>query len=89
MVHCDEIPPPLKFYENQLVLYTSSQVSHRFSNFIHSFRPASRKGRADVTVNIDPSEKYQEILGWGGAFTDSTGININSLSYPARDFLLR
>lgn len=32
------------------------------------------------TVTIDTSLKYQEILGFGGAFTDVTGINLARLS---------
>ena len=34
-------------------------------------------------------EKFQTILGWGGAFTDSAGINIDSLDVEAQDLLIR
>lgn len=40
-------------------------------------------------IIIDRSETYQEIYGFGGAFTDSTGFNVKSLSSGARDNLLK
>ena len=33
--------------------------------------------------------KYQEMLGIGGALTDSVGINLGTLSQPARENLLK
>ena len=32
-----------------------------------------------IQLKIDRSKKEQKIIGFGGAFTDATGININSL----------
>lgn len=46
------------------------------------------KNVPDVSIKIDANTKYQTILGWGGAFTDSTGININSLKGNVRQHLL-
>lgn len=43
----------------------------------------------DTVLNIDTSKKYQSILGFGGAFTDSAGINIKNLSEAAQDQLMR
>ena len=40
----------------------------------------------DVTVNRD--ERFQTILGFGGAFTDSTGINIAKLEPDAQQAIL-
>ncbi len=42
-----------------------------------------------ISVHINPSERYQSMIGFGGAFTDSAGINLASLSAGARDNLLR
>lgn len=42
-----------------------------------------------VSVVIDPSKTYQTVLGFGGAFTDSTGININALPERLQDDLIK
>ena len=44
---------------------------------------------ADVVFTIDRSKTYQSIIGFGGAFTDSTSMNILSLSEGAQDHLLK
>lgn len=40
-------------------------------------------------ITVDASIKHQTILGFGGAFTDASGINIATLSRPAQERLLR
>lgn len=42
-----------------------------------------------LTLNIDTSTRYQTILGFGGAFTDSAGMNIKNLSEATQDQLIR
>ncbi|XP_076620978.1 lysosomal acid glucosylceramidase-like [Colletes latitarsis] len=44
---------------------------------------------AESTLIIDETKKYQKVLGFGGAFTDSVGINIKKLSPATQDQLLR
>jgi glucosylceramidase len=39
-------------------------------------------------IVVNANDKYQTMMGWGGAFTDSTGINIDSLDEQAQDKLL-
>lgn len=38
---------------------------------------------------LDPTVTFQDIVGFGGSFTDATGININSLTTDAKKNLLR
>ncbi len=38
---------------------------------------------------MDWSRVYQEILGFGGSFTDAAGINFAKLSTEAQDRLIR
>ncbi|XP_072376443.1 putative glucosylceramidase 3 [Diabrotica undecimpunctata] len=40
-------------------------------------------------IVIDQNRIFQRIIGWGGAFTDSTGINIKSLSKNLQEKLIR
>ena len=39
------------------------------------------------TVVLDPQKKYQEMLGFGAAFTDAACYTFNRLAAPARDEL--
>ena len=49
-----------------------------------SWKPASKPG-TDSTVTIDPGTKYQDILGFGGAFTDATCYTFNRLDPGVRE----
>ena len=42
--------------------------------------------RMEVTVNRD--ERFQTVLGFGGAFTDATGINIAKLEPDAQQAIM-
>ena len=42
---------------------------------------------AASTIALDPNQKFQEMLGFGGAFTDATCYMFNQLSSPAREQL--
>ena len=37
----------------------------------------STNENGDYVISLLENERYQEILGFGGAFTDSAGFNIN------------
>ncbi|XP_076179658.1 lysosomal acid glucosylceramidase-like [Ptiloglossa arizonensis] len=40
-------------------------------------------------LTINKAKKYQTVLGFGGAFTDSVGLNIKKLSLATQDQLMR
>ncbi|XP_017795820.1 PREDICTED: glucosylceramidase-like isoform X2 [Habropoda laboriosa] len=44
---------------------------------------------ADATITVDSSKQYQTILGFGGGFTDSFGIDLSKLSPAAQEQLIR
>ncbi|GLV40110.1 Glucocerebrosidase 1b [Carabus blaptoides fortunei] len=44
---------------------------------------------ASNIIQIDPDTQYQEINGWGGAFTDTSGYNLNTLNKDARENVMR
>jgi glucosylceramidase len=46
-------------------------------------------GSAADTITLDPSKRFQEILGFGGAFTDAACYMFNSMPAGAREELLR
>ncbi|GLV40112.1 Glucocerebrosidase 1a [Carabus blaptoides fortunei] len=84
--HCDTIEPVTPLKTGQYLLYTSNKDGLRFNKTIGDFN--QHFIRSDVTIKIDHDTKYQTILGWGGAFTDSAGININALKGIVRQHLL-
>ncbi|XP_072391059.1 lysosomal acid glucosylceramidase-like [Diabrotica undecimpunctata] len=42
-----------------------------------------------ANIFVEPSILYQEVLGWGGAVTDSTVINVANMSATLQDYLIR
>ena len=42
---------------------------------------------AENAILLDPSKKFQEMLGFGAAFTDAACYTFNQLSAPAREEL--
>jgi glucosylceramidase len=44
-------------------------------------------GKEDNVISLDPGKKFQEMLGFGAAFTDAACFTFNRLSSPARDQL--
>jgi glucosylceramidase len=44
---------------------------------------------AGVHFTLNLTTKYQRIWGFGGAFTDAAGINIDSLSLKTKENLMR
>nr|CAD7456881.1 unnamed protein product [Timema tahoe] len=52
-------------------------------------RPLVSSIEVDATFQVDRATKYQEIIGFGGALTDSTAINIHSMSEAAGENILR
>jgi glucosylceramidase len=84
--HCDTIPRPEKVEQPQLLIYTSNKAGSRFEQTTGQFEQSDAP---DNQIRIDPAQKFQTILGWGGAFTDATGINIESLDEQLQETLLR
>lgn len=66
--------------------YTSNKSGLRFEKETANF---SKLGDSENKVVIRPDEKFQEIDGFGGAFTDSVGINILSLEEDIQNKLMR
>ncbi|XP_022911938.2 lysosomal acid glucosylceramidase-like [Onthophagus taurus] len=84
--HCDTVDPLEKLPSGQYVMYTSNLAGKRFFKEVADF--ASTSG-AKKHAEIDHSEKFQTIHGFGGAFTDATGINANLLDATTRNHLMR
>ncbi|KAK5649057.1 hypothetical protein RI129_003949 [Pyrocoelia pectoralis] len=76
--HCDEIAALDKPSNNAYFVHTSTESGLRMHMQEYQFEEFETND-SHVVITIDSSQLYQRIIGWGGAFTDATGININSL----------
>ena len=59
------------------------------TSLIHFNETFSGNSTKKQTLTIDISKRYQTILGFGGAFTDSTGINIAALPKDLGESIIR
>ncbi|CAG2110461.1 unnamed protein product, partial [Medioppia subpectinata] len=79
--HCDDLEPIEKTAAGVVTVYETSKSGHRFDKTVLNVGSnRGRKATKSQTITIDKSKGlYQRILGFGGAFTDSAGLNIKSL----------
>ncbi|KAK7486771.1 hypothetical protein BaRGS_00021918 [Batillaria attramentaria] len=83
--YCDTVPPLPKLPQGMVAVYTSSQAGDRLVLGNISFTNTS----TGVIYELHRNKTRQSIIGFGGAFTDSAGINIASLPQAAQDKLIR
>jgi glucosylceramidase len=77
--YCDNFPA-LQIPKSGLALvFETNKRGDRFKESSLKFEKNSTNSVKTQNITIDSSQKFQKILGFGGAFTDSTGINIKSL----------
>lgn len=96
--YCDEVPALGTLGSNQAAVYTSSQSGKRMERTTMNFKISGSKelggitiGSLDtnkITIKVNENVKNQTIFGFGGAFTDASGINMKRLSKGARDNLI-
>lgn len=88
--YCDDTPDndPRIPEDGTFYWYVSSKDGRRMSGSQGQFNSCNI-WNSGVKLNIDTSQTYQTILGFGGAFTDSVGINLNQLSADTQDQLMR
>lgn len=76
--YCDDLDPIVKQPKDTVVLFQSGKSGDRFKKSKLKFRTV-HSNQTNVNITIDRTKKLQKIVGFGGAFTDAGGININSL----------
>ncbi|XP_023312733.1 putative glucosylceramidase 3, partial [Anoplophora glabripennis] len=83
--YCDTVPE-LDVSTGKYQLYSTSKTKLGFYSTTGSFVESTDGEESSITV--DPDTKHQNIIGFGGAFTDSTGINIKGLPEEAQKNLI-
>ncbi|XP_076356538.1 lysosomal acid glucosylceramidase-like [Tachypleus tridentatus] len=87
--YCDTFRPQLKPTPAILTVYESNKEGKRFFETTMKFTYGSNlSGQYETVVVVNKSQKFQEVLGFGGAFTDAAGINIVSLPKEMQDMLI-
>ncbi|CAL8109725.1 unnamed protein product [Orchesella dallaii] len=88
--YCDTVDPINQVELGKYMQVFSDKSGARFAISEGSFSDvAPPENSTAVKVTIDRNVKYQEILGFGGAFTDAAGISIASLSQPLQEAILK
>lgn len=68
------------------VILTAKDTEYRLSPVTHLKKSAENKS---VDIRLNPSVHYQEILGFGGAFTESACYNLYRVSKSVREQALK
>lgn len=82
---CDSTPE-LDLPSGNFVHYESSESGARM---VRRNGVSSSSFTGHVTIDINAELTYQSIVGFGGAFTDATGINVMKLSADTREKLMQ
>ncbi|KAK3924976.1 Lysosomal acid glucosylceramidase [Frankliniella fusca] len=86
--YCDTLPQVQGAAPGKALVYTSSKAALRFDKEELTFT-MPLDGDDTQTLTVNRSETYQSVSGFGGAFTDSFGINLVALPDEAQELLLR
>ncbi|VDO66438.1 unnamed protein product [Heligmosomoides polygyrus] len=86
--YCDDVESVGDLRPGQAVEYYSDQSGSRLekSNLRQSNQDSGVS--SSVLLTIDLRTTYQKMLGFGGAFTDSAGINLRTLPTSMQDSIL-
>lgn len=77
--YCDTIEP-IKRQENLVTVIESSRAGLRFQRSLVGLRHDSPQlADTDLTIIFNANQTYQQILGFGTAFTDAAGMAATSL----------
>lgn len=84
--YCDSIEK-LTLSPGSYQIYTTSEEKLGFTSSLGELLE-NQHAAAENYISINPETTYQTIVGFGGAFTDSTGISVNALPKRAQKLLL-
>lgn len=87
--YCDYIGDIPKVDYPKVLVYTSNMEGLRFQKTVASFQNISAELRDPADIVIESHRSYQKVFGFGGAFTDATGINVETLKDDAREHLMK
>ncbi len=80
--HCDNFPALQIPESGSALVFETSKKGERFKESKLKFDKTGKNSTNSAkkqSISIDINTKFQNIFGFGGAFTDSSGFNIKSL----------
>lgn len=87
---CDYLPKIKQPSEDEVHSFESDKNKNRFKSKVLKLSANWQDSpEIDLTITINKQSRNQKIIGFGGAFTDATGINIYKLSSRLQDRLIR
>ncbi|KHJ79567.1 hypothetical protein OESDEN_20781 [Oesophagostomum dentatum] len=84
--YCDDLEPLASIPNGKAVVYVSSLAGKRFEK--STVPILESRGGANLEITVDARQEFQSIIGFGGAITDSAGINLASLSEKTQKRML-
>ncbi|XP_078052152.1 lysosomal acid glucosylceramidase-like isoform X2 [Augochlora pura] len=89
--YCDDVPlaEPKIPEERSFYWYVSNKGGDRLRMSTGKFSEEDDHSPLEERLVLNRSKTYQSVFGFGGAFTDSFGINIKKLSRATQDQLIR
>lgn len=86
--YCDTAEPLGDIEKNKFYHVVSSIHGQRFETTIEEFGSSS-ESKEQAQLFIERNLQYQTMIGFGGAFTDATGINMLKLSKELQDTIIK
>eukprot|EP01084_Bolivina_argentea_P022419 41666_1 len=78
---CDTLPPipSNEDLNGEILIYRTSHSNEKFNQYKLQWNKHSNKTNNTITLTIDSNKKYQQIVGFGAAFTDAVVFNLNKM----------
>ncbi|CAD5228539.1 unnamed protein product [Bursaphelenchus xylophilus] len=88
--YCDQIPNVTTLKNGQFAVLETDEDGKRGELKLGNIgeKLTVKTGNEKIIIRLDPKTTYQEILGFGAAFTDSVGVNLRSLSNELQQSIL-
>ncbi|CAJ0948067.1 unnamed protein product, partial [Mesorhabditis belari] len=83
--YCDDFDDVGNITKDAFVLFLSSRDGNRMDRIDYHFTAFPN---VSDTITIDFGKRFQKVLGFGGAITDSVGVNLRKLSQATSDQLI-
>lgn len=96
--HCDQLPSIARTAQGVVTSYVTSKDGDRLKRtgtaelLPGAPPPAGHGSRQDgrtSTIHLNRNVHHQQVIGWGGAFTDAAGLNIATLPVKLQARLMR
>eukprot|EP00735_Rhodelphis_limneticus_P000939 TRINITY_DN11474_c0_g1::TRINITY_DN11474_c0_g1_i1::g.10925::m.10925 TRINITY_DN11474_c0_g1::TRINITY_DN11474_c0_g1_i1::g.10925 ORF type:complete len:545 (-),score=176.73,sp/Q9UB00/GLCM4_CAEEL/40.61/2e-126,Glyco_hydro_30/PF02055.11/5.3e-142 TRINITY_DN11474_c0_g1_i1:44-1642(-) len=86
---CDVVVPVGNLGTGEVATYvTSEKTQDRLTRYTHRFNSRVIPSKDNLSIQVNHAQKYQKIVGFGGAFTDSVGINLNKATPEIQELIL-